>query len=83
MTENLPEDGVQSRQAVAQRCCLNCPFLHAPMPRRESICTHDRASASERLREHGSSVTLVQTRVQRHAARSFLLFCNVLYKAAV
>ena len=22
MTENLPEDGVQSRQAVAQRCCL-------------------------------------------------------------
>ena len=22
MTENLPKDGVQSRQAVAQRCCL-------------------------------------------------------------
>ena len=24
MTENLPKDGVQSRQAVAQRCCLKC-----------------------------------------------------------
>ncbi len=23
MTENLPKDGVQSRQAVAQRCCLS------------------------------------------------------------
>ena len=39
MTENLPEDGVQSRQAVAQRCCLKfCPIAtfiydrHRPAP---------------------------------------------------
>ncbi len=27
MTENLPKDGVQSRQAVAQRCCLKTEKL--------------------------------------------------------
>ena len=56
MTENLPEDGVQSRQAVAQRCCLNYePILipaniSAPEPKRQTpLATNngmDREAAS-------------------------------------
>ena len=37
---------------------------HYLPPRRESVCTHDRASAGERLREYGCSVTLPKISVK-------------------
>ena len=32
MTENLPKDGVQSRQAVFVRCCLNTIMTRGTEP---------------------------------------------------
>ncbi len=51
MTENLPIDGVQSRQAVFVRCCLKPLVLCGACLRHGSIVKHDRASINERLRE--------------------------------
>ena len=47
------------RAAAAEGGSIVCGCARR-MPRDESICTHDRASANERLREYGCSVDAAQ-----------------------
>ena len=50
MTENLPKDGVQSRQAVAQRCCLKCGKLSVLDIKKTSESLLSKAAALQKIK---------------------------------